>query len=175
VRDVNIKRVLILGAGGGALAVWLAAAATSPSRPAPPIAAPKTPSVDASGAELAKEIERLRERIRPSAVPLESRDLFHYASRATRRATVAPIPQIDAQAAPSTPAAAVRPLQLVGLAEDDAESGPVRTAIISGFGQLFIVKEQERVTERYQVTRISSDAVELIDQTDQSSLRLVLK
>ena len=61
------------------------------------------------------------------------------------------------------------------MAEDAGPDGPVRTAIISGFGQLFIVKEGERVTARYQVAKISGEAAEIMDLGDSSTITLVLK
>ena len=61
------------------------------------------------------------------------------------------------------------------MAEDAGPEGPVRTAIVSGFGQLFLVKEGERVTARYQVAKISSDAAEIKDLGDNSTITLVLK
>ena len=172
---MNVKRTVVIGVIGGALAVWLAAAATSTSRNTAPVVMPKPSVIDASGAELAAEIARLHERLRPTDTPLQTRDLFRYARRASgvRR----PPPEIPApvpQARPdSSPAAAQ--LKLVGIAEDVGDSGPVRTAIVSGFGELFLVKEGEAVTLRYRVSRISSEAVELIDVTDNTTIRLALK
>jgi hypothetical protein len=66
-------------------------------------------------------------------------------------------------------------LKLSGIAEDETADGPVRTAILSGFGQLFLVKEGEAVAERYRVLRISSDVVELADLTEGHTIRLVLR
>jgi hypothetical protein len=61
------------------------------------------------------------------------------------------------------------------MAEDPGPEGPVRTAIISGYGQLFLVKEGERITSRYQVAKISGEAAEIRDLDDNSTLTLVLK
>jgi hypothetical protein len=61
------------------------------------------------------------------------------------------------------------------MAEDPGPDGPVRTAIISGLGQLFLVKEGERVTSRYQVAKISGEAAEIRDLGDNSTVTLVLK
>lgn len=173
-RSVNLKRVTMFGAAGGALAVWLAAAATAPARQPAPIPAPKAKAVDASGAKLAVEVMRLRERIRPVATPLHSRDLFHFAGAPVRQHARAAAPAAAVEPDSTVVSAAVEPLKLVGLAEDN-RAGLERTAIVSGFGQLFIVKEQEAVTDRYRVQRISSEAVELLDLTNQTTLRLVLK
>ena len=174
---MNVKRTLVIGAMGGALAVWLAAAATSTSRSVTSVAMPKPSVIDASGAQLAAEVARLHERMRPTDTPLQTRDLFRYARRPSggrRPAPETPAPVPVPQARPeSSPAAAQ--LKLVGIAEDVGDSGPVRTAIVSGFGELFLVKEGEAVTLRYRVSRISSEAVELIDATDNTTIRLALK
>ncbi len=58
----------------------------------------------------------------------------------------------------AAPAATPEPaFALIGVAED----GGVRTAIISGQGQLFMVKDGELVAERYRVTHVGADAVDL--------------
>jgi hypothetical protein len=172
---MNVKRTVMIGAAGGAVAVWIAAAATSNTRTVAPIVPVKTNVIDKSGAELAVEVQRLHERLRPSDTPLQSRDLFRYAAKpvvssgSTAAATfVAPPPE-------PPPAATVAPLKLEGLAEDHGDQGAVRTAIISGFGDIFLVKEGENVTLRYRVAKISADAVELTDLTDNTPLRLALR
>jgi hypothetical protein len=71
--------------------------------------------------------------------------------------------------------ATVAPLKLEGLAEDHGDQGAVRTAIISGFGDIFLAKEGDNVTLRYRVAKISPDAVELTDLTDNTPLRLALR
>ena len=67
------------------------------------------------------------------------------------------------------------PLKLAGIAEDAGPDGPVRIAIVSGEGQLFMVKEGETVTPRYRVTKISADVIELTDVVDNSVRRLALR
>src|SRR6266536_560051 len=92
---MNLKRTVVLGVVCGAVAVWLAAAATSTTRKAAPVMAPKTNVVDRSGAELAAEIARLHERLRPADAPLQSRDLFRYSARsAARQSEPAPPPPV---------------------------------------------------------------------------------
>jgi hypothetical protein len=173
---MNLKRTATIGVVGGALAAWLASAATS-SRSIPPPIVVRTPSIDLSGAELADEIARLHERLRPTTTPNQpGRNLFSF--RAGRARTAAP----EAVAPPSAPPAiieaprpALPPLKLAGIAEDEGPDGPIRTAIISGDGQLFMVKEGDAVTLRYRVAKISSDVVELTDLTDSSVRRLALR
>jgi hypothetical protein len=65
-------------------------------------------------------------------------------------------------------------LALIGLAQDEGPEGTVRTAIISGGGDLFIVKEGDPVTSRFRVSRISGEVVELVG-ADDAFLRLALK
>lgn len=169
------KRTLTLVAAGGAAIAWFAGAATSNREIPPPIIAPP-PAVDAQGADLAKEITRLHERLRPDATPRQpGRNLFAFRAAPPRIATppVAPAPAL------SEPAAPVRvpqpSMQLAGIARDDGPDGPVRTAIISAGGQVFLVKPGDAVTTRYRVARVGEDVVELTDTIDGSTRRLALK
>ena len=170
---MTLKRAVTIVVVGGALAAWLAAAATSGNRGvvAPPVV--QMPPVEARGAELATEVARLHERLRPDATPRRGRNLFAFAST-PRPATpvIAAAPAlIEAPRAPLAPP----PLKLVGVAEDVGPQGSERTAIISGLGQLFLVKAGDRVTPRYRVAKIFADAVELADAGDGTTLRLSLK
>ncbi len=168
---MSLPRTVTLGAACGAVLVWLAAAATSNTPPAGQHAVRETSPVEMRGAELAVEVRRLRERLRPSATPLQTRDLFRYR------------PGVGAAAAPATagaptdgePVAVLPALVLIGLAEDAGPDGPIRTAIISGLGDLFLVKEGDAVTDRYRVAKISSAVVELTDVAAGTPLRLALK
>jgi hypothetical protein len=170
---MDVKRVVMIGVAGGAVAVWISAAATSNTHTAVPLVSPKTNVIDKSGAALAVEVRRLHERLRPSDTPIQSRDLFQYAGRpSSSPALPAAIPVAPVVAA--QPLAIVAPLKLEGLAEDSSDQGTVRTAIISGFGDIFLAKEGDSVTRRYRVAKISADAVELTDLADNTPLRLAL-
>ncbi len=170
------KRIVALVVVAAALAAWLAAAPTSVGRAptAPPVAGPTR--VDTRGAALADEISRLHERLRPAAVPLQpGRNLFSFS---TRPSAAPPPPSPTPRPALSEPVVARPPppvMKLAGVAEDATPSGVVRTAIISAFGQLFLVKEGDLVTDRYRVAKISPDVVELSDLTEGTSLRYALK
>jgi hypothetical protein len=169
---MNWQRTVTLGAAGGAIAVWFAGAATSVRPAVDPILSHAATPVELRGAELASEITRLRERLRPSAAPLLRRDLFRY-----RRGVAATAPPPAAAMALPAGADATRPgspFSLVGLAEDQGPDGPIRTAIISRGGDLFIVKEGDPVTSQYQVARIAADVVELTDTAAGTPLRLAL-
>lgn len=164
---VITKRTAILVVVLGAFAAWLAAASTSGVRPARPVAA-APPQIDMRGAALAAEIERLHDRLRPTAAPERGRNLFQFAPI---RAAAAPVAAVETTPAPA-PAARVEPsFKLIGIAED----GGVRTAILSSPNQLLMVKDGDIVASSYRVTGVSADAIELTATADGHVLRLALK
>jgi Tfp pilus assembly protein PilP len=176
---MNMKRTATIVVVGAALLAWLAGAATS-NHTIPPVIVNQPAPIEARGAELATEIARLQERLRPSATPRQpGRNLFAFRAIAARR----PAPNVPVSAASAMPALseslplapALPALKLAGIAEDAGTDGPVRTAIISGEGQLYMAKEGENVTSRYRVVRISPDVVELLDVIDNSTRRLALR
>ena len=176
---MSFKRTATIVVVGGALAAWLANAATSNREiaPAPAPLARQAP-VEVRGAELAAEIARLQERLRPAATPQSpGRNLFAFRSAAARPVPVAPAPP-PPLFFPTPAAVTTSPsgFKLSGLAEDaGADGAAVRTAIITSPTQLFLVKEGDAVTARYRVAKISADAVELTDVNGGAALRLVLK
>ena len=191
---MSIKRTTIIFVGGVALAAWLSAAMNPGRPPAAPAALTPAP-IDATGAVLSGEIARLRERLRPDATPRQaSRNPFVFRSRSSASrgssgssrgivgGTVAPT-ATDASADAALGDRGRLRLSLAGVAEDPGPAGgaPVRTAIISGNGQVFLAKEGDTVTDRgvenvdYRLGNISADSAELIDVRDGSIRRLTLK
>ncbi len=172
---MSVKRAATIVVTGGALAAWLAGAATS-SRPAAPVHVLPTAPIDSRGAQLANEIGRLHVRLHPSAaVHQPGRNLFAFRAAPARTAppvVAAPAPAI-AESPPMPPLAP--PLKLAGIAENAGPDGPTRIAFINGDGQLFMVKEGDTVMLRYRVTRISADVVELADVADGTVRRLALR
>jgi hypothetical protein len=172
---MKFQRTATLALAGAAGAAWLAAESTSGHRDvaAPPVE--RVAAIDARGEALASEIARLRERLRPSATPHQpGRNLFQF----TARRAAAPIAERPALTEVAPVLSEVRPaapFKLIGMAEDSGPEGPIRTAIVSGSGQLFLVKEGQNVTSRYRVAKISADVVELTDLGDGTTLRLALK
>ncbi len=165
---VITKRTAILVVVLAALSAWLAAAVTSGVRPVRP-AAVAPAQIDLRGEGLSAEIERLHDRLRPSATPDHGRNLFQFGRG---RAVVAPAPVAAAERAAVAPAApAEPPFKLIGIAEDNG----VRTAILTSPGQLLMVKEGDSVASTYRVTAISGDAIVLTANGDGSVLRLALK
>ena len=178
---MNLKRTTIIFVSGGALAAWLSAA-IRPGRPPVPVDVIAPAPVDASGAALASEIARLRERLRPDPRPSEpTRNPFAFQS--TRTAAPAwiasPPPRDAAVVAAAVDVPRVR-LTLAGIAEDPAPDGgsAVRTAIFAANGQVFLAKVGDTVTDQdveYRVESISADSAELLDRRDNTTTRLTLK
>jgi hypothetical protein len=173
---MNLQRTVLLAGAGGAVVVWLAAASSSyPSRSAP-VPAHVATTLDMRGADLAAEVARLHERLRPTAAPLQTRDLFRYrrdTSAASHHPNTSPSPaghRVEPIPVVPTPS-----FVLVGMAEDPGPDGPVRTAIIKGAGDLFLVKTGDEVTGQYRVEKISADVVELADLSGGPSLRLAIR
>ena len=165
---MNTKRTAFFVVVLAALAAWLAAAATSSVSPVRPVATAPAP-IDLRGEALAAEVERLHNRLRPTATPQGARNLFQFALTREPHAPVlaaAPAPASVVVAAPIEPA-----FKLIGIAEDAG----IRTAILAGPGQLFMVKDGDIVGSKFRVTAISADTVELADTADGHVLRLALK
>ena len=171
---MNLKRTATIAVVGATLIAWLAGAATS-NHPIPPVTVAQHTNIEKRGEELAIEIERLHERLAPAVAPsAPGRNLFTFRAMPVR---TAPIPEAPRAALTelAPPPIALPPLKLAGIAEDDGTDGPVRTAFISGGGQLFMVQEGDQVTQRYIVAKISADVVELTDAIDNSVRRLALR
>src|SRR5690348_8272249 len=92
--SMNIPRAVVFGVIGGALAAWFASASTSGPRPLAIPAVEKAGAIDKSGAQLAAEIERLHDRLHPTATPEQpQRNLFEFGAihvEAPPRPPVAP-------------------------------------------------------------------------------------
>ncbi|MEQ1728762.1 MAG: hypothetical protein ABL982_10300 [Vicinamibacterales bacterium] len=171
---MDLRRVVWFGISVLALASWMASASTSVVRPPVAPLPPVTPgAVDRSMAALQSEIGRLHERLAPTAAPTRSRDLFRFTTRAPRRAVVAP-PVAEAEAI--VPVPPVRPsLTLIGVAEDVTPDGVVRTAIVSGFGDVFLVKAGDTIRLQYRVELVSGDAVQVVDTATAAATTLALR
>ena len=149
---MNVKRTIWFGAGSIAVATWLTASTAGPRSPAATAAPARAAQIDRSAAALRLEVERLHDRIGPTAVPTGRRDLFRF-STANRRPAAAV--QWPAPAAPAaTPIAPpAPPLKLIGIAEDVSADGAARTAIVSGLGDVFLVKPGDTIAGRIESKR----------------------
>jgi hypothetical protein len=183
---------------GGVLLVACLAAANMPQE-ADPVSPSRTaraarPAPDALALEVSTQAERLRARMAQAPSPgVTNRNPFSFGTaRAARsapsaaHATAAATTDTDAAPIVSPP-----PLTLMGVAEEIRATGPHRTAIIAlrqaqgdpeqsrGVGgdgdTIFMVGEGDAVGDRYRVTKIGADAVELEDLQTKAYRRLALR
>lgn len=122
------------------------------------------------------EIDRLHDRLSPAARPSHSRDLFRFNAPKPRRAAQAAIPIAAAVAVATAPVQEQPPaLQLIGVAEDALPDGVVRTAILSGLGDVFLVKAGDVISGRFRVDHVAADAVQLTTMSSSSVTTLALR
>lgn len=182
---MSLKRTTIIFVSGVTLVAWFSAAMT-PGRPPAVSTAIRPAPIDATGAVLADEIARLRERLRPDATPRHAGHnpfVFRSTPRAASSSRVAPPAAKDASTAAALVGEPLLRLSLAGIAEDPGPAGgaPVRTAIIASNGQVYLAKEGDIVTfhdvedVKYRVGAISADSAELTNLRDTTIRRLVLK
>jgi hypothetical protein len=170
----DLKRAVILAVFGASFA-WLNSRNATPdhSTASDPLVREARPHL----AEPAVTITPLHEwRPRNAAPPARARNVFAFNAAAPKSYIAAKRP-VDSTppAVPPQPLPVPLPFRLVGLAEDASPSGPVRTAVISGSEQLFVVRDGEMVTSRYRVASISPDRVELADLETGITVRLMFK
>ena len=176
---MHLQRIAWIGVSTLALASWMASASTAVvRRPLEPPAPLKPSAADLSVLTLQSEVSRLHERLTPSIAPVRTRDVFRFSTRvpATRPAprAVAPAPVADAAPQP----APVRPrpaLSLIGIAEDSGADGGGITAIVSGLGDVFLVKPGDTIRAQYRVDQVSADAVLLTDIASVTTSTLALR
>jgi hypothetical protein len=176
---MNVRRIVWLGASALAIASWFASASTPVARPPiVPQPPPRVAAIDRSVAALQADVTRLRDRLGPTVAPSGSRDLFRFSARAPKPVQsvqgVATKREAPALLEAPPPVVPRPPLTLIGIAEDASAEGPVRTAIVSGLGDVFLVKMGETIDGRYRVDLVSADAVQLTDTSTDSSATLAL-
>ena len=122
------------------------------------------------------EVARLHARIGPTAVPDGRRDLFRFSSRPPRAASAVHAGVADvARPAPADTPPAASALTLIGIAEEPSADGLVRTAIVSGLGDLFLVKPGDRIGDRFRVGEVLATSVELFDTSTDARTTLALR
>jgi hypothetical protein len=159
-------------AGGAVLVAWAAAA----SLPDPPVPQPPAPARSAEARTVASvelQAGQLRARLGGGKPSLKAsvRNPFRFGQHPAPTSSRLRLAQPQV---PATPVAAPT-LVLAGIAEQDTATGAQRTAVISDFARLFLVKEGEAVGDRYRVERIGADAVELRDAASGATVRLGLR
>jgi len=159
------------------LAAWLASASGVPAPSASPAPQPR-PAVSATQA-LADDVQaqtaRLRGRLAAAPAPrTPARNPFTFVTRAERPLAGSARPAPTIEAAPALPPEP--PLQLVGVAEQEANGAIVRTAMITADSdELFMLTVGASLGGRYRVSAIAADAVELSDLITGGTRRLALR
>ena len=155
---------------GGALAALIAGATTSDVAPARRRSSPhRTPRRTAGRGARRRNRAAARSAASDDQPPSPARNLFQFGARASRAAAVGTGPCRARAALPVADAARAAAAHARRHRRGRGPTAPVRTAIISGFGDLFLVKEGDR--DRRSATasqRVDGDGVELIDLTDGS-------
>jgi hypothetical protein len=172
-------RTVLYLAGGGVLVAWLAAA-NMPSQDTDRTREPARPVAPAPAAAIAEDVHaqavRLQARMAHAPAP-ERNPRNPFAFGATPRPRAA---EPEVRAATVDPAAVFVPpppaLTLMGIAEEYVIGGYRRTAVLGGDGDaIFMVAEGDRVGDRYKVTKIGADAIELEDLVTKAYRRLGLR
>ena len=166
--------------GGGALLVaWFAAAGSAPVQEvAPPRDPVRTVPTSGSGSlalDVQAQATRLRERLARAPVPdVRMRNPFSFAAA---RVVRPPAPTVKAAAIDAPPPEPVVPtLSLMGIAEETSPEGLHRTAVLGGANDaVYMVMEGQDVAERYRVTAIGKDAIELKDLITGAYRRLAMR
>jgi hypothetical protein len=172
---MNLKQAATIITTGGAIAAWFVGSPTTNHTVAPAPVVVRTP-VDTKSEQLATEIGRLRERLRPSTTPRQpGRNLFRFHEAPVAPPAVAAPPAAALPVDLPPPPPTVMPMRLVGMAEDPGPEGPVRIAFVNAGGQLFNVKEGESILDLYRVSKITADVIELTDVKDGTVRRLALR
>ena len=173
-------KTILYAAGGGLLVAWFAAAnmpsqdtdrASERARAAPSV--PTETLADDVHAQAARLQARMAQAPAPDTNP---RNPFAFGmaphhARAAQPVAAAAVVDEAAAFVPPPPA-----LTLMGVAEEYVIGGFRRTAVIGGDGDaIFMVSEGDRVGDRYKVTKIGADAVELDDIVTKAYRRLALR
>ncbi|NOT28496.1 MAG: hypothetical protein HOP16_20635 [Acidobacteria bacterium] len=165
--------------GATVLAGWLASAPPENAANGAAVvrARPARATVStASASDIQEQASRLQSRIRrETSYVRPARNPFRFSeSGPVASAIPAPEPSnVPVQVA--TPFVPPPPtVTLVGMAEDRAEQGSERTAILSSPEGVLLVRKGDDVLGQYRVTAVDEEAVELTSVADGSTLRLSL-
>jgi hypothetical protein len=163
------------------LLAYLAAAGGLSNHLDVPAAEPRavqTSGTETLAADVQAQTSRLRDRMASAPAPRAPiRNPFVFGARETPRPRAStPTASASLRAPETAPVVAEPPLELIGIAEQQSPSGPVRTAIMTAHSdELYMLKEGELLGGRYRVKAIGIDAVELTDLVTQAARRVALR
>jgi hypothetical protein len=180
---MTARKTAFYGVGAALLFAYLAAAnMPTQESPAPERAArPAAPgSTESLAVEVRSQAAKLHTRMADAPVPdTNPRNPFSFAAPRPSRAVVHDglVHATVADAAPVVVPPPLPVLTLMGVAEETLSGGGVRrTAVIGGDGDtIYMVVEGQGVGDRYRVTKIGVDAVELEDLLTKGYRRLALR
>ena len=142
---MNLKRTatIVVGGGGARRVARRRRRRRDRRRVAPMSIAADTAPIDAARRRARRRDRAPARAAAPdrAAAAAGAQSVSRSRARAAQRRRRSPRPRRSAIAPATPPTPPPPPLKLVGIAEDAGADGPVRTAIISGDGQLFLVKE----------------------------------
>jgi len=176
---MTMRSAAVYGVGGTLLVACLAAANMPQEHDALPSRVPRAsefPAPDAVALDVASQAARLHARMAQAPTPGPNpRNPFSFsAPRVARLPAAAPAAVPEPHVAPLPPP--LPALVLMGVAEEATAAGPHRTAVIGGDGDtIYMVGEGDAVGDRYRVTKIGADAVELEDLVTKAYRRLALR
>lgn len=167
-------RIALIVGGGALLAAWLAAAATAPRGDGPGVvpppaipAVPGTAQAPAVAADLAADMERLRQRlVEPLPLRMGARNPFSLAPPPPppRSDTLDPLPRREAVSVSRPPRVTSPTVDLIGIATADTEQGAVRTAVLTTrAGEVILVGSGDPVPGGYRVEGVEPTAVTFVD------------
>ncbi len=176
---MSTSRNVMLVVGGGLLAAWLAAAAGGAWSRSPRRGSESGPIGPTPPPGLLLNVSRL-EPAGPS--PRDSarggRNLFRFRSSSpagvSRQAAESIVSAFEAAAAAFLSPPPQPEWKLVGIAERVDGERRVRTAIVSGSRDVYLVTEGARVADEFEVVRIQADSVDLRRLSDGTALTLRL-
>ena len=174
------RSAVVYGLGGVLLVACLAAAnMPQDSDPLPPRATREARAADPDvlAVEVSSQAKRLRTLMAQAPTPgANTRNPFSFAASRSSRASAPEVSAaVTAEPAPAA-VAPLPPLTLMGVAEESTPAGPRRTAVVGGDGDtIYMVVEGDPIGERYRVTKIGADAIELEDLLSKGFRRLALR
>jgi hypothetical protein len=177
---MTARRTAVYGVAGALLVAYLAAANMPSEQSDQPRDRTPRPAATAGTTSLATDVgaqaAKLHTRMAQAPVPNPNpRNPFAFGAPPPR---TVPIPERTVQAAvvADPPVAPLPVLTLMGIAEETSPQGARRTAIIGGDRDvLYMVTEGQAVGDRYKVTKVGADAVELEDIVTHAYRRIALR
>jgi hypothetical protein len=167
-----------LVSGAGVLSMWFVAAPPSrmPNRVTP--AQPREAAgVAAAASDIEEQANRLQARLQQEALyQAPGRNLFRSTPKPAARPAEPTSTEPSLTTAPALPTAPPPlPMRLAGVAVDQNGDATVRTAILSTFSGVVLARAGDKVLDRFRVTEVEEDAVDLVTIADGTPVRLTLK